>query len=214
MVTVPACWPGSTIAIVAAGPSLVEADVAYLRGRCRVIAVNDGVRLAPWADVLYASDEAWWKVRGGVPEFRGLKYGIRRRSGTARPFVGLEAVQVLQATGAEGLEPARTGLRHGNNSGYAAINLAVHLGAVRVLLLGFTYGRIDARVHFFGRHVAPLADPPDWLYATWRRLAASLVAPLARAGVVVLNCDPASLLEAFPRADLRAALPADASVAA
>ena len=44
-------------------------------------------------------------------------------------------------TGEEGLELDPTGLRNGQNSAYAAINLAVHMGARTVVLLGVDAGR-------------------------------------------------------------------------
>jgi hypothetical protein len=55
-------WAGETAVLVASGPSLCPSDVDRVRGRARVIAVNDGYRLAPWADVLYACDRRWVDV--------------------------------------------------------------------------------------------------------------------------------------------------------
>lgn len=42
-----------------------------MRGKCKVIAVSDSYKLAPWADVLVSSDAAWWRHHN--PEFAGRK---------------------------------------------------------------------------------------------------------------------------------------------
>ena len=55
-----------------------------------------------------------------------------------------------------GLESARDTLAHGNNSGYAAINLAVHLGAARIVLLGYDMGN-DGKVSHFHEGYPPNA---------------------------------------------------------
>ena len=199
-------WPDATIICVASGPTLTVEDVAYLRGRAPVVAVNDAIRLAPWAEVLYSSDRGWWRYYDGVPDFAGLKVGIGWKAGDASPIYRLPSVQVLAHTGAEGLELAPTGLRSGGHSGYAAINLAVHLGARRIVLLGYTCGPAHGRSHFFGRHPSGLPESTDQHYATFRRAYATLVEPLAAAGVSVVNATPRSWITAFPCAPLSAAL--------
>jgi hypothetical protein len=204
--SVPRLWPGGTVACLATGPSLTREDCDALRGHVDgVIAVNDAHRLAPWADVLYSSDRVWWPFYKGVPDFQGLRYGIGATVGSSRAFTHLPSIAVLEHTGVEGLEDAPTGLRSGLNSGYAAINLAVHGGAARILLLGYNVGLVGSRSHFFGAHPRGLTSNPN-LYPDFRRCFATLVAPLAARGIEVLNCTPQTALECFPRAELASAL--------
>jgi len=194
---VPRLWPGATIVCLGGGPSLTREDVAHCEGRARVIAINDAYLLAPWADVLYACDARWWRWHQGVPGFAGLKYGLERE---CRHFKG---VQVLEQTGIEGLEAAPTGLRTGKNSGYQAINLAVHLGAARVVLLGYDMQRTGGREHWFGNHPNGSRSP----YDAFARRFASLVQPLRALGVSVVNCSRHTALTAFPRQPLLEVLP-------
>lgn len=192
--TVQRLWPGSTVVCAGSGPSLTAADLELCRGRARVIVVNDAWRLAPWADVLYAADEPWWRKNNGVPEFAGLKFSI----GTPRKY--WPGVQYLMNKGPEGVETASDGLRTGHHSGYQAVNLAVHLGATRILLLGYDmHGQ-----HFFGRHAD--GSVPGFV----RGIAAftTMVLPMKSIGVEVVNCTPGSRVTAFPRAKLADALPA------
>ena len=202
-------WPDATIVCVATGPTLTIEDLVAVRGRAPVVAVNDAIRLAPWADVLYSSDRGWWRYYAGVPDFPGLKVGIGWKVGDASQMYRLPSVQILQHTGTDGLEVVPTGLRSGGHSGYAAINLAVHLGARRIVLLGYTGGPVDGRTHFFGRHPSGLPESTTENYATFRRAYATLVGPLSAAGVSVVNATPRSWITAFPCAPLGAALAAE-----
>lgn len=192
---VPALCPGGTVVCLACGPSLVPADVDACRGKATVIAVNDAWRLAPWADALIASDAAWWRVHQGVPAFPGLKFCLEPSAAT------WPGVQILQNTGSEGLEAEPTGLRTGRNTGAAAINLAVHFGASRVILLGYDMDAKDeAHSHFFGAH--PLGLRGGSPYALFRQMFATMVEPLRNLDVHVVNCSRQTALTCFPRMPL------------
>lgn len=202
--TVPRLWPGETVVILGGGSSLTAADVNFVRGKARVIAIKEAgccaipghVAPAPWADVLYAADEKYWRFVKGAPDFAGLKYAIEQ---TDTPPIVWPGVQVLRDTGKHGLELDPSGLRTGYNSGYQAINLAVHLGAARIVLLGFDCWRgPSGHQNWFGPHPTHLESP----YPIFLQAFASLVEPLAAAGVAVANCSRRTVLTAFPRASL------------
>jgi hypothetical protein len=205
-------FAGQTIVCVASGPTLTAADLDVVRGVAPVVAVNDAIRLAPWADVLYSSDRRWWRFYEGVHGFEGLRVGVGWKIGDASPIPCVPAVHVLTHTGAEGLELAPTGLRTGGHSGYAAINLAVHLGARRVVLLGYSGGPAGPRSHFFGRHPSGLAESSAANYANFRRAYLTLCEPLRAIGVDVVNATPGTAIAAFPCVPLREALGAEAAV--
>lgn len=192
-VTVPRLWPGETVVCLGGGPSLTQADVDRVRGKARVIAINDAYRLAPWAEVLFACDGKWWHWHHGVPGFAGLKYAVQ--SAAAR----WPGVHVLQKTGSHGLEVHPTGLRTGHNSGYQAINLAFHFGAHRIVLLGYDM----QGGHWFGRHPDNSAPP----FALCLRKFATLAEPLRARGIEVLNCTRRTALTAFPCRPLEEVFP-------
>ena len=201
MPSVPKAWPGETAIVIATGPSLTSDDVDYCRGRGRVIAVNDAYRLAPWADCLYATDARWWHWHRGVPDFAGAKWSMEHSAwGTHRALY--TDIQRLRNTGPSGLEHDPSGLKNGRNSGYAAVNLAVHYGATRIVLLGFDMQAVKGRSHFFGEHPNKQKSP----YNQFRHRFQSLVKPLRKVGVSVVNCSRNSLLDSFPKADLRQTL--------
>jgi hypothetical protein len=204
-------WPESTIVCVASGPTLTAEDLACVRAHddVPVIAVNDAVRLAPWADVLYSSDRGWWQAYRGIPFFGIVKVGIGWKVGDASPIPQAPAVHVLTHTGAEGLEREPTGLRAGGHSGYAAINLAVHYGARRIILLGYTCGPYGGRSHFFGKHPAGLPESSEANYAAFRRAYTTLLAPLKAAGISIVNATPHSWITVFPCASIGEAMAAE-----
>lgn len=205
-------WPNSTIVCLATGPSLTAEDVEFCRGKSRVIAVNDAYSLAPWADVLYACDPAWWRWHQGVKDFGGQKWSIESSAWSKRLRDAFADVKRLRNTGETGLESNPTGLRTGRNSGYQAVNMAVHLGALRIVLLGYDMKvASDGRRHFFGNHPEAAQNSP---YPSFREHFKTLVDPITKAGVSVLNCTPGSALTCFHSADLRAVLTTASKVAA
>jgi hypothetical protein len=197
--SVPRLWPGETFVCLASGPSLTPADVDYCRGKARVIAIKDALRLAPWADVLYGSGGdtgRWWALNGPtLPRFPRLRY-------TLDPKAAKYAI-VLENTGVTGIERNPTGLRTGKHSGYQAINLAVHLGARKVVLLGYDLQPNAGRDHWFGPHPYSTAPIPYWAL---RELFPSLLGPLAELGVELVNASRDTALTCVPRVSLQEAL--------
>jgi hypothetical protein len=207
-VAVPKLWPGETAVCIASGPSLNAEDVEYVKGKARTIVINGSYVLAPWADVLYSADAnpfRWYWEHGpkgyeriAMRDFRGLKFSLTKRSAQ------WSGVQVLKQGCEDGLSLDPTRLCLGMNSGYQAINLAVLLGAVRILLLGYDMNVAkDGTEYWHAQHPHKKRSP----YKSFRRLFPGIVAPLKKAGVDVINCSRETALECFPRMSLREALP-------
>jgi len=191
------------VACLGGGPSLTQADVDRLRGRVRVIAINDAWRLAPWADVLYGCDWRWWVKHGGVPGFAGIKVSLSNSRGHLDEY---PEIRLLENTGVDRLEPRPNGLRTGHNGGFQAINLAVHFGARRILLLGYDMKAGDGgRTHWFGDHADWPTRPTIYATAMLPHFA-GLAAALRDAGVEAINCTPDSALTVFPIQDVETAL--------
>jgi hypothetical protein len=175
---------------------LTTFDVDFVRGKADgVIAVSDAIDLAPWADVLYSCDGGWWgwpKGQAALKTFQGLKYALKD---DAKKWAAY-GVQRLRHTGRTGLELSPDGLKDGANSGYQAINLAVHLGAARIVLLGYDM----QGTHFFGQH--PDGSKPT--FSVCLPLFQTLVKPLAAAGIEVINCSRKTAITCFRRESLEA----------
>ena len=208
---VPPLWRGETVFCVASGPSSVSLDLRRLGGR-RVIAINDNYRRCPGADLLYFCDWKWWTWHRDRPAFRafgGIKATLDQRVAATDPGVrwlrnGDEGA--AGTAGRMGLCLERDRLRTGRNSGYQAVNLAVHLGAARIVLVGYDMkaGPLGEE-HWFGRHRdregRPVPTAPATI-ARWAAAFATLVPPLEALGVEVVNAGPDSAIDCFPKVRL------------
>jgi hypothetical protein len=152
--------------------------------------------LAPWSDLLYACDGAWWDRYEGVPDFAGIRVTQDAR---ARDRWGCLYVPSVDEPGLS-LDPSV--IHQGGNSGYQALNLAVLLGARRILLLGFDMGG----EHWHPRHPYGLNNPSEGNFARWLRAFETGLPDLERAGVEVINATPGSALNCFPKANLEVLL--------
>lgn len=213
---IPRDWSGETCAILGGGPSMSQAVADLVRNRCRVIAVNNqgisGVNgsgrrfpaLAPWADVLYAADRLWWyNNRDEAAKFAGLRVTVMPNGYHDFTAVVRDTL-ILGNGGPSGIDDRPDHVRTGQNSGYQAVQVAMHFGAKRILLCGFDMHGKDGQ-HWHGDH-------------RWRRgyvsrhelfLAAfAEAAPeYASRGVEVLCCTKGSaLLEHYTYVDLWEAL--------
>lgn len=208
-VALPRLCTSGTVFCLATGPSLTAEDVEAVRGRGTVIAVNDAHLLAPWADVLYSSDRYWWKHYRGVPAFAGLRATIEFSPGRyAKELVPLAPEMFfLRNTGHQGVETDPTGIRTcGQNSGGAAVNLAVHLlmdgvPSPRIVLLGYDCGVPGNKRHFFGDHPPGLQQHVS-LFPTWRAAFDTMAEPMRALGIDVINCSRSTSINAFRRAAL------------
>lgn len=156
------------------------------------IVINSTMQLAPWADMLYAADEAWWKNTPGSLEFKGLKVSCELVRG---------ALQLIPAGNIGYSDDPKTVFTYGN-SGAQAIQIAAKAGAKRILLLGF-----DMKGgHWHGEHKSPLRSTLQDLYAVWCDRLVKLAQALDERGVEVVNCSPDSALNCWPKLSLEEAL--------
>lgn len=168
------CW-----VVLAPGPSASAALANSVRD-LPMVAVGNAYRLAPWAEIIAATDAAWWR---SYPDAVALP--AAKRCMATSPYA--ERVKI------QGMEPAV-------NSGVLGLECAVRAGATRILLLGADMHG----THYFGPYTNGLRNTAPHQrrqhvkqYATWARL---------NRGVSVLNCTPGSALDCFQKADLDASL--------
>lgn len=201
---VPRLWPGATIVCLGSGPSLCADDLTWLRkararttGQVRVVAVNDTYKVAPWADVLYAPDARWWGWQGRLAQnFAGLKFTIQQDTDDPERA----GAQLLNYRSGGGLSDDPATVCTGGHGGFQAINLAAHLGARRIALLGYDMQPSDAGAHhYFGEH----PDQSHVPYDTWRDIYATLVAPAAARNITIVNCSRRTAIAALPRMTLQ-----------
>lgn len=182
--------------VLASGPSLTVEDVTAVKGRALVCCVNNTHELAPWANVLYASDQGWWRrYYKDTKQFEGEKLTCGHTE-KAVPFADVERVPHISGEGyglATGL-PFYTG----QNSGHAAINIVRALyGATSIALLGFDFQRTNGEVHYFGLHHGMTNPGPG--FPRWAKHMATLAKDAKAQGVQIVNCSRETALTCFDR---------------
>lgn len=180
------------------------------RDNLRVVSINDAYRLAPWADVQYAADAAWWAAHPDAAEVAGdcwtqsVQTGLTARD--AKVFERLKPKLNVVASKRGDLPSFDPGvIGQGSNSGFQAVNLAVLLGACRLILVGFDMGLgPKGEKHFFGKHPGALnMDSPFPIFIRAFERAAPIY---AERGIVVLNASRRSALKCFRQVKLEAVL--------
>lgn len=202
---IPRIFEGQPCFIVAGGPSLVCFDWRKLAGK-NAIAINRAHEVMPNAQVLWWSDAAFWRRNQDAllahPAPWKATCQIEYREGEVPA-----SIHEYRFTGLQGFDADPGRLRHGNNSAYAAMHLAVHLGASSLVLLGVDMQHGAAgRTHFHAGHGIP------HLQATLTGMMlphfASLAPALAERGIPVLNASEQSALRVWPRCTIEQGLAA------
>ncbi|KAA5936461.1 hypothetical protein F3I48_17995, partial [Pantoea sp. M_3] len=132
----------STFICIASGPSLTASDcrLATASGH-PVIAVNSSIGLIPECQYLFAADCSWWDKYHSTLKTRAQCWTV---SGRAHLRYGVNLFR----------PPDNDSF----NSGQRAIQLAAHLGAERIILLGYDCSLANG-THWHGEHPDGLKNP-------------------------------------------------------
>lgn len=196
--SVPAAWPGETAFILGGGLSLSSQGAERLAGR-RVIAVNSSYIAHPFADYLFAADARWLRLHR-----KALEGPWRGRVVTVSNAVDWDGLLHLRKIhppvagkpGGVAITTDPRGVAVRRSSLHGAINLAVLLGAKRLVLLGADGGHAakGPRSHHAPHPWAQKAGCWDQQHADL----ATTVQPLIDLGVEVLNASPGSHWDLWP----------------
>ncbi len=184
----------STWFCLASGPSMRKEDAEAVRGRGRVIAIGNTGELAPFADVLYSGDAAWWRHYG---ERHAAFAGRRVALAQDRLPEGVEGLRHRNEPGL-GLDCIHTG----HNSGYQAINLAYLEGATTIVLIGYDMQHTGGRRHWHADHPQPLGNFSLGMPELCAPRFSALAHDLAARGVRCINASRESALKCFERIPL------------
>lgn len=196
-----------TIYIVGGGRSLKNYDWNLLAEK-RVIGINRAFEVLPFAEIIYFTDHQFfnnYKDRG-LLQHEGALVTISERVVDNR-------VVHFRDTGDKGLDLTPGCLRNGKNSGYAAINLAVHMKAKRIILMGFDMSCEAVNSVHSGRRKIALPGKTHWhdgynrnvnqgVYDKMLPMFHTIAKPLEDIGVEVLNAGESSRINVFRKIPL------------
>ena len=151
-----------------------------------MLAVNSSYTIAPWVDIVFAMDYLFWCKK--FYDVKAMCPDAFLCTTTRQPVKGVEFFAV----------------ENPGNSGAGAISLAVHLGATKVILLGYDcqYGEKGKR-HFFGNHPPGMNGNAGSVH-TWPDQFRSLSRRLK--GCKIVNSTPTTALKVWPCVPLEDAL--------
>lgn len=182
-------WAGETIACIASAPSLTAEDAALVGASgLKTIAVNNAWKVARFATAIYAGDFEWWREYGASIDIPAERWTCSQRA-----YGRYRGMNMHHAVG-------------GYNSGLRAIQLAAHLGAARIILLGYDCQLTGGRLHYDGGHPEGMKNPDLLRIKTWRVQFIRLAGTLKRERIECINASRESALQCFPRMSLEEAL--------
>lgn len=178
-------WP---IAVcIGSGPSLTAEDCKTVEDSgLPTVAVNSAWEMARFAKVIYAGDDAWWRVNHNdidIPAERWTnsensvdRYTLNLHRKQGNPNSGLRAVEFLHEV----------------------------KGAQKIILLGFDCS-VKNGLHFNGPHMQ-LNNPTEKRCHVWLMRFGMLADEYRKKGIQVINCSRESAITVFPRLSLQEAL--------
>jgi hypothetical protein len=192
-------WTGATAVCIATGPSLTPEQVETVKhSPVRCIGINDVGLTEDWLDIWYAADWQFWKhyqARATASSALKVCADMAMRTGRIADLF----LSTLDRERAEKFEPGFA--ISGGHSGFQALQLAISLGARKVILLGYDCRPTGEKTNYFGRKPKALHRSSD--YKSWPKYYRELRLP---DGVEVFNATPGSAIDAFPVVELASAI--------
>jgi len=192
-------WKGQRCFIIGGGPSLRGFDFSRLKGEL-VIGINRAYEMID-CTIAFSMDSRYhnWiihdRLSGQAREkfynFRGYKVWLN----SARyPYP--KDIFLLNCIGSAGFSwSLKDGLAGGCNSGYAALNLAVCLGANPIYLLGFDMKGEGNKQSWW--HDGYPGKQPATVYQKFKTYFEKIAPELKQRGIRVINLNPESALKCF-----------------
>lgn len=181
-------FKGKTVVCIASGPSLNAADCQLVaESGLPSIAVNNSWEMAKFSDVIYAGDAQWWISHYHEIDSTAEKWTCSKSAYDRFKNMYLEMNYFRVPEKAH---------QTGWNSGLRAIELAVMLGAEKILLMGYDCS-VKHGVHWHGPHTKTL-NPDHENCSKWQVQFERIAIRMKTLGVTVINCSRYTELKAFP----------------
>ena len=172
-----------------------------------VIGVNNAYLLGDWLDCLFFGDGSWYlSHQQRLGTWPGLKVTCWPRIVETK-YDPTQSIKYLpkDTKKMHGLTADKTKVCWNTNSGASAIGLAVHFGVKRIILLGFDMCLDQNRdSHWHGPHHPELSkkkkSPPFMRHLMGFP---QIAEDAKRMGIEILNVNPDSAIDVFPKVSLK-----------
>ena len=165
-----------------------------------VIGVNVAFLLGEWISALWFCDWQFYKTyRREIHDFKNLKVT------DASEVRGQPNIKVMHRSDSRGLSFKPDTINWNKNSGAAAINLAVLMGAKKIRLLGFDMNPDELR-HWHGKMKLYEARTSIMNFKVWGNRFNDIARDAKAAGIEILNVNPNSHINDFRKVHIREVL--------
>ena len=219
---IPRMWEGGQCIIIGGGPSLTDQfDIpkevvakVYKQGASpeiyspylssihdqHIIGVNMSYKLGPWVDCMFFGDASFMtKNRNELFKYKGLRITCNQR-----PMLHNSYLKIVMRNNRkkQGISFEPNLISWNGNSGAAAINLAVHFGVKRILLLGFDMSLDEKQNQHWHKFYNTSLKSVD---ITFKRHGMSfpVIAKDLEGKVEVINCSLDSKISCFPKGNIK-----------
>lgn len=199
--------PDSVVEDVKNGKLPLSAYSPYMKAihKKHVIGINVAYKIGSWIDIVAFCDKKFFQEHEKkLKEFKGVKAGIT---------VSCKDVDWVKYVRRDhrrlGISDEPSMVSWNLNTGSAAIDLAVKLGAKRIFLLGFDMKRLEDKTHWhkeYGKgkpRRSPINHPP---FAKHLQGFPAIAEDIKKYGVSIYNVSPESAIKEFPKITLKQAL--------
>ncbi len=194
-------WKGQACYIIGGGPSVLTQDLTLLQGQ-NVIVINSSYQTFPAAQFLIFADTRWWCQHLRLKQLLEFKGRIVCASTAASG----ERLSKIKRKSSPGLATERDSVMLKNTTLTGAINLAVHFGVAKIVLLG-----IDQKIAADGRQWHHAPHPWKSTANCWARQQMDMpriAEDLKALNVPCVNASPGSALALWPIVNLEDHVPA------
>jgi len=184
-----------TVVVVGQGPSVVPTDVDLISKIYPTIAIKDTYLYAPNAQIIYACDRSWWFQRWRTDKELREHKADKVVLDYQKLDTKVPDLNWVKCGGNHGFDFRPGYVMHGRNSGHQALNLAVNMGGLKIILMGFDMKKLNGKAHCHDRHV-PIDDN---VFDTFYEAMMTAAPLLAKKGIKVINTSLQSRLSCFPK---------------
>lgn len=192
-------WKDRRCFIIGGGPSLKNFDFSLLRGELSIGINRAFEKFDP--TIIFSMDTRFWgwiergelgeEAKKKFAEYKGFKAWLNCVN-----FPFPEDIYIIESAGMKELTfSLKSGIGHGNNSGYAALNLAICLGANPIYLLGFDMKGKEDKQEWW--HNGYPAVQQENVYRDFKSNFEWAAPKIKHAGFKVINLNPESALRCF-----------------
>lgn len=167
-----------------------------------VIGINNAYQIGTWMDMVFFGDYSWYLIhRNKLAKWPKIKATCSPRFDTRRD--NSENIKYVQKDHGHrlGISSDRRKVSWNGNSGAAAISLAVHMGAKRIILLGFDMHMMHGATHWHGGHLEKKKRKPPFN----RHLKGFpfIAQDAKQMGIEILNASPDSAIKVFRKINVK-----------